>query len=340
MISDREIDHAVAVLRAGGLVAFPTETVYGLGADAGNPAAVRKIFEVKGRPSTHPVIVHLADAVQLANWAREVSEVARKLTRQFWPGPLTLVLKRAPGVSDAVTGGQDTVALRVPDHPLALEVLRAFGDGVAAPSANRFGHVSPTTAQHVRDDLGPDVDLVLDGGPCRVGVESTIVDLATDPTRPRILRTGAVLASDVARVLGVPVGVPVGLVAGVPVDGGDPPPPPEEMRVPGSHDVHYAPRAGVELVSATVQDEERLKLVDRTADVILMSREAIAQGLEGRVQRPERVRPWTYEFDPAGLEHLRRAIDAAIARRRPTAPGTPAARPAAAEPTEPEAARV
>jgi len=244
------VERAARILREGGLVGLPTETVYGLAVDATNEIAVRRMFAVKGRPASHPVIVHVGDASFLDAWSRQVPRVAHALADAFWPGPLTIVLPRSERALDVVTGGQDTVALRVPDHPLALEVLRAFGDGVAAPSANRFGHVSPTTAQHVHDDLGPDVDLVLDGGPCRVGVESTIVDLATDPDRPRILRTGAVLATDVARVLGVPVGVPVGLVPGVPMDGGDPPPPPEEMRVPGTHDVHYAPRAGVELVSA------------------------------------------------------------------------------------------
>ncbi|MGH8702494.1 MAG: L-threonylcarbamoyladenylate synthase, partial [Burkholderiales bacterium] len=139
MVSDKEIEQAVAVLRAGGLVAFPTETVYGLGADASNAAAVLKIFEAKGRPVTHPVIVHLADAVQIANWAREVPEHARRLAKRFWPGPLTVILKRARGVSDVVTGGQDTVALRVPSHPRALQLLARFGGGIAAPSANRHG---------------------------------------------------------------------------------------------------------------------------------------------------------------------------------------------------------
>lgn len=240
-----EVAEAVGILKRGGLVGLPTETVYGLAVDATNEIAVRRMFGVKGRPASHPVIVHLPGPETLSEWARTVPEAAHRLARAFWPGPLTMVLPRTGKALDVVTGGQDTVALRVPNHPLALEVLRAFGGGLAAPSANRFGHVSPTTAQHVRDDLGADVDLVLDGGPSQVGIESTIVDLASDPNAPRILRTGAVLASDIAGILGRPVGVRVGR-EGSP----DPPPPPEEMRVPGTHDVHYAPKAAVELVTA------------------------------------------------------------------------------------------
>ena len=169
------VARAADVLRRGGLVAFPTETVYGLGADASNDAAVEKIYRVKGRPADHPLIVHIGDAAQLDRWARNVPASARALAARFWPGPLTLVLKRSPDVHDRVTGGQDSVGLRVPGHPLALELLAAFGGGIAAPSANRFGRVSPTTAQHVVDDLGPFLDpardIVLDGGPAPIGVE-------------------------------------------------------------------------------------------------------------------------------------------------------------------------
>ncbi|RLT39473.1 MAG: threonylcarbamoyl-AMP synthase, partial [Chloroflexi bacterium] len=171
-----EIEAAVRILRAGGLVAIPTETVYGLAADASNPAAVRRLYEVKGRPPGHPVIVHIAGAEALSHWAARVSDDARRLAEACWPGPLTLVLPRTPAAVDDVTGGLDTVGLRVPNHPLTLALLRAFEGGLAAPSANRFGRVSPTTADDVRADLGGDVDLVLDGGPCGVGVESTIVD--------------------------------------------------------------------------------------------------------------------------------------------------------------------
>ena len=196
--SAAEIEHAAHLLREGELVALPTETVYGLGADARNPAALAKIFAAKGRPADHPLIVHLADATQLAQWAVDISPAAHALADAFWPGPLTLILKRHPAVPDPVTGGQDSVGLRVPAHPVALALLRAFGGGIAAPSANPFGRLSPTTAEHVRNAFG-DAVTVLDGGPCTVGIESTIVDL-TAPT-PRILRPGAISAEDVQRVL-------------------------------------------------------------------------------------------------------------------------------------------
>jgi len=229
-----EIEKAVALLRQGELVAFPTETVYGLGADATNPAAVARIFAAKGRPADHPLIVHLPGDDQLERWARDIPDAAYELAEAFWPGPLTLILKRQPHVVDAVTGGQDTVGLRVPGHPLALELLRAFGGGVAAPSANRFGRISPTTAQHVRDDLGDAVAMVLDGGACPVGIESTIVDLSTG--KSRILRPGMVSAADLGRVLGrMP---PTG-------DG-------EVPRVSGSLESHYAPRTPLALVQPDV----------------------------------------------------------------------------------------
>ncbi|MBX5483057.1 MAG: threonylcarbamoyl-AMP synthase [Myxococcaceae bacterium] len=226
------VDIAVEVLREGGLVALPTETVYGLAADADNELAVRRIFAVKGRPQSHPLIVHLPDASALGAWAAEVPDAAKKLVAAFWPGPLTLVLKKHPRVLDVVTGGQDTVALRVPSHPLAQKVLRAFGGGVAAPSANRFGRVSPTTAEHVRADLGDDVDYVLDGGPAQIGLESTIVDLSRGA--PALLRPGGLAVEEIERVLGVPV----------------PPRASTEVRAPGMLASHYAPRAGVWLAEA------------------------------------------------------------------------------------------
>ncbi len=195
------IREAVAVLKRGGLVAFPTETVYGLGADASNPAAVARIYKVKGRPVNHPVIVHIGDAGRLECWAREVPNDARKLAARFWPGPLTLVLKRALGVGDYLTGGEDTIGLRMPNHPVALELLRQFGGGIAAPSANKFGRISPTTAEHVSDDLGDEVDLILDGGPCEIGIESTIIDLSRD--RPVLLRPGRISVEEIAATLSV-----------------------------------------------------------------------------------------------------------------------------------------
>lgn len=229
MVSDREIDEAVAILRAGGLVAFPTETVYGLGADASNPDAVRKIFAAKGRPHDHPLIVHVADAVQLANWARETPEAARKLAKTFWPGPLTLILKRSPRVGEFVTGGQDTVALRVPSHPVAQALLRRFGGGVAAPSANRFGRVSATTAEHVRREFGGTVDCVLDGGAADVGIESTIVDLAG--VQPTLLRPGWITVQQLEEALGTPLAVPDL----------------QSPRAPGSLAAHYAPQTPLTL---------------------------------------------------------------------------------------------
>lgn len=221
--------HAARLLGEGKLVAFPTETVYGLGADAENEAAVRRIFEVKGRPQGHPLIVHLADASLLPGWAADVPPAAARLAERFWPGPLTLILGRGPRVIPVVTGGQPTVGLRVPAHPLARTLLREFGRGVAAPSANRFGRVSPTTASHVREDLGSDADFLLDGGPCAVGLESTIVDLSSG--EPGILRPGGVTREALEEALGRPV----------PVRASGP------VRAPGRLESHYAPRARVVL---------------------------------------------------------------------------------------------
>ncbi|MCK9381186.1 MAG: L-threonylcarbamoyladenylate synthase [Sulfuritalea sp.] len=227
------VARAAALLRAGELVAFPTETVYGLGADASNPLAIGKIFAAKGRPADHPLIVHLPDASHLERWAVDIPEAAIRLAAAFWPGPLTLILKRHPSVPDAVTGGQDTVGLRVPNHPLALQLLREFDGGVAAPSANRFGHVSPTTAAHVREELGDAVAMILDGGPCAVGIESTILDLSGG--EPRILRPGMLDGTAIGAVLGH-----------APAFGGQQNAP----RVSGSLEAHYAPRTPLQLVAA------------------------------------------------------------------------------------------
>lgn len=197
-----DVDAALEVLRAGGLVAIPTETVYGLAADASDEAAVRRIFAAKGRPADHPLIVHVADAEQLADWAADVPDTAAVLAAACWPGPLTLLVPRAARVLDVVTGGRPTVGVRVPAHPLTTELLRRFGGGLAAPSANRFGRVSPTTAEHVVRDLGSvpgGVDLVLDGGPCPVGVESTIVDCTVDPVQ--VLRPGGIPTEQIERLL-------------------------------------------------------------------------------------------------------------------------------------------
>jgi len=233
------IQQAVALLRRGDLVALPTETVYGLGADAMNPDACARIFAAKGRPSDHPLIVHLPDAEQLPVWARAIPKEAIALARAFWPGPLTLILKKHEDVPDLVTGGQDTVGLRVPDHPVALELLRAFGGGIAAPSANRFGRISPTTADHVREELGDRVPLILDGGPCQVGLESTILDLSRDV--PVILRPGAIGVDDIARVIGRRPRLRGEDEGG---QGGDATP-----RVSGALAAHYAPRTPLELIA-------------------------------------------------------------------------------------------
>ena len=239
-VAAENITRAVATLRAGGLVAFPTETVYGLGADASNPEAIKKVFAAKGRPHDHPLIVHLASSTQLAHWAREVPVAAHTLAQKFWPGPLTLILKRAPNVSDIVTGGQDTVAVRVPSHPLAQALLQAFcdaGGGVVGPSANRYGRVSATTAEHVRQEFGDSIDCVLDGGACEVGIESTIIDLSG--AKPALLRPGWITALQIESVLGESLSAP---------DAKSP-------RAPGTLEKHYAPRTPLMLVEADLIDE-------------------------------------------------------------------------------------
>ncbi|HEY4211453.1 MAG TPA: L-threonylcarbamoyladenylate synthase [Steroidobacteraceae bacterium] len=227
-----EIETAVQALRDGELVAFPTETVYGLGANAQNPAAVRKIFEAKGRPESHPVIVHLDSPRFLHRWVRDVPDVATKLAERFWPGPLTMVMQRAANVHDIVTGGQDTVAIRVPQHPMAQQLLTAFGGGIAAPSANRYGRLSPTRAEHVRDELGDAVKVILDGGESQIGLESTIV--AFEGSTVRLLRPGAVTAGQIRQVVAE-------LEIGAALD---------SPRVPGSAASHYAPTTAMTIVPA------------------------------------------------------------------------------------------
>lgn len=198
--TNAELAAAVLALQHGDLVAMPTETVYGLAADARNADAVRRIFSAKGRPPDHPLIVHLAEAGSLHEWAREVPASAQRLIDAFWPGPLTLVLKKAAQVDPVVTGGQDTIGIRVPAHPVALALLRAFGGALAAPSANRFGRISPTLAQHVRDEFPSGIAVILDGGPSAVGLESTIVDLSG--ARPRLLRPGSIGSAAIEAVVG------------------------------------------------------------------------------------------------------------------------------------------
>jgi len=270
------IEQAVRILRAGGLVAFPTETVYGLGADARSEKAVRRLFAVKGRPAGHPLIVHLSDRARLEEWG-EMTSASSTLAKAFWPGPMTIIVKRR-GVPDVVTGGLDTVGLRVPSHPMALELLRAFEGGIAAPSANRFGKVSPTTAQHVREDLGRDVDLILDGGPCAVGVESTIIDCSGEPA---ILRPGGVPREAIERVIG-----PIGL-------GG-------ATRAPGTLATHYAPRARVVLATEETAAAQSRGVAGR---VVVLSRRDPG-GLEWREL------PGTAEAVARGLYAMLRQADA------------------------------
>jgi L-threonylcarbamoyladenylate synthase len=236
LLPDSSIAKAVEVLRAGGLVAFPTETVYGLGADASQRDAVRRIFRAKGRPAEHPLIVHLRASEDLRTWARDIPDTAWQLAQRFWPGPLTLVLKRSAQVLDDVTGGQDTVGLRVPAHPVAGALLQAFAGGIAAPSANRFGRVSATTAAHVRQELGDEVGCILDGGACPVGIESTIVDLSG--AAPVLLRPGHITLQEIESLLRVPVGR---------ANQGSP-------RAPGTLSAHYAPRLPLRLAAGGTLD--------------------------------------------------------------------------------------
>ncbi len=263
-----EIERAAGILRAGGLVAFPTETVYGLGVDASNPAAVAKLFAAKERPRDHPLIVLLSGIEFLPRWAREIPPAARKLAAAFWPGPLTLLLKRAEGVLDCITGGQDTVGLRIPGHPVALEMLRAFSgeeggrrfNGVAAPSANKFGRISPTTAAHVRAEFGAALDCVLDGGECAVGIESTIVDLSRG--RAVLLRPGQITPAEIAAVLGAEVQAADAAAPGA----------------PGTQGSHTAPRTPLELVSAA-QLAARLAAL-RGEKLAVLARAEAPQGLK------------------------------------------------------------
>jgi L-threonylcarbamoyladenylate synthase len=262
-----DIALAVARLRDGGVVAIPTETVYGLAADAERPAAVARIYEIKGRPTDHPLIVHIAGLDAIDGWAAELSRDAHTLASTCWPGPLTMLVARGPRASDAVTGGRPTVGLRAPSHPVAHELLVRFGGGLAAPSANRFGKVSPTTAQHVLDDIGhllvPGRDLVLDGGSCDVGVESTIVDLTVTP--PQVLRAGAITSADVERLLDTPLAD----VAG-------------PSRASGMLEAHYEPDCRVVLAGSAAEahalaTDLRLNglatgVLDRTDDPVDMAR--------------------------------------------------------------------
>ncbi len=249
------VERALEVIGNGGLVAIPTETVYGLAADASNETAVRRIFAAKGRPVDHPLIVHIASAAHLGDWAASVPASAAVLAETCWPGPLTVLVPKAAHVLSMVTGGRDTVGVRAPAHPLTTELLERFGGGLAAPSANRFGMVSPTTADHVRADLGDAVDYVLDGGACPVGVESTIVDCTVSP--PQILRPGGISSEQIDELLG-----------------GDLAPASGPSRASGMLASHYAPHARVVLAESRAEaavllaDLERAELIDRSDDLV------------------------------------------------------------------------
>ncbi len=294
-----DVEAAVAVLARGGLVAFPTETVYGLGADASSSTAVGRVFAAKGRPAGHPLIVHLAGVEHVPAWAdldEPTAARVQRLAKAFWPGPLTMILPRTDRVAPEAVGGRATVGLRVPDHPVALALLAAFGGGVAGPSANRFGKVSPTTAAHVLDDLGDRVDLVLDGGPTRVGVESTIIELVGP--KPTLLRPGGVDLGSLARALGEPV-----------LDGRT-----GESRASGMLRSHYAPDAAVELV-------DREALAARLGALDTAAATGSSPPLVGVIAPfPVEIEPsWTLPADASGyaggLYAALRAADAAGVER-------------------------
>ncbi len=277
-MDEQEIARAVAVLGRGGLVAFPTETVYGLGADAGNPAAIAKLYALKGRPAGHPVIVHLWDADEVTRWARDVTACAHRLMNEFWPGPLTLIMRRAANVSDAVTGGQDTVGLRVPAHPVARALLKAFGGGIAAPSANRFGRVSATTAEHVRQEFGDAVDLVIDGGQTEVGIESTILDVTTE--QPVLVRPGHISAAAIERCVGVVPLTPEAYAG----------------RASGTLAVHYAPDTLLVIAAGALLHERVAELARTGKRVAVLARQPTAALAAAAT--------WiTAPADPAGYAH-------------------------------------
>jgi len=289
-----ELDAAVQALRDGELVAFPTETVYGLGAHAGHPAALRRIFDLKGRPLSHPLIVHLDSVRYLGRWAREIPPAAERLASSFWPGPLTLVLPRAYNVHPLVTGGQDTIAVRVPAHPMAQQLLTAFGGGIAAPSANRYGRLSPTRAEHVREELGDAVRLVLDGGDSKVGLESTIVACLNGTVR--VLRPGAIGLSQLRGVVGE---VLVGTSERAP-------------RVPGSSGAHYAPVTPLAIVSAEEVEQLAADLSAEGSRIAVLARRPPLRAHQYVTWINAGVRPEAYAHDL--YSHLR-ALDRSACTR-------------------------
>ncbi len=274
------IDEAVAVLRSGGLVALPTETVYGLAADASQEEAVKNIFKAKGRPADHPLIVHVASFEEARIWAEEIPAKAELLARHFWPGPLTMVFKKAKNINRLVTGGQETIAVRVPNQKIILEVLRKLGRGVAAPSANRFGRVSPTLPVHVLEELDGLIDGVVDGGSCQVGIESTIVDLTSDEIR--LLRPGHISLVDLEKCLGEKVSVQV---ANAP-------------RVPGLLKAHYAPMTPLKLIKPIFLQTEIEKYLSQSIKINVWSFEKpkMTSPLLNWVQAPLDVKDYAHKL--------------------------------------------
>ena len=261
--NESEIDECVKALRAGSVIGIPTETVYGLAAIATNSSAINLVFTIKERPTSHPLILHIADVSMLDDWATNISSEARALCKKFWPGPLTLILHKSDKVLTEVTGGRDTVAIRCPNHSVTTKLLKKLNDAVVAPSANKFGKVSPTTAKHVVNDLGSDISIVLDGGDCSIGLESTIIDCTTTP--PQLLRTGAITAEQILRECNITVVAASG-----------------ESRAPGMLEKHYAPVCRVVLVSSSqeglieaqryVADGFKVRLLDLNEDLDMFAR--------------------------------------------------------------------
>ncbi len=282
------IVQAVTILQRGGLVGMPTETVYGLGADAKNPAALHKIFQAKQRPIDHPLIVHLADLSQLSEWVSTVSPLAQRLAEAFWPGPLTLILPKAAGVLDLVTGGQSSIGVRIPSHPIAQNLLKQFGSGIAAPSANRFGRISPTTAEAVREELGDAVDVILDGGVCEVGLESTIVDVTSDT--PRLLRPGKITPEQIELILQRPLSTQKENVP----------------RVSGSLETHYAPCTLTQLITTTEIPLFLKNLTPTDLPLALITRSLVAAIHQDIICVVMSEDPAVYAHD---LYHTLRALD-------------------------------
>lgn len=293
-----EVRRAAEILRAGGLVAFPTETVYGLGADASSAEAVARLYRVKGRPADHPVIVHFDSLERALAFAREIPDEARILAKAFWPGPLTLILKRSERAKDFVTGGQPSVGIRVPSHPIAQELLKAFGGGIAAPSANRFGRVSPTTAAHVREDLGADVDLVLDGGPTEVGIESTIVDLSGGGAV--LLRPGGISREQLEKI------IPLKEKSAA------------SPRHSGGLERHYSPRTPARLVPAHLLDRE-ISLLKNRAAVLAFSRPD--ERVDYWLRMPRDADAYAKKLYAALRELDRAGCEAILIEAPPQAPG-------------------